>query len=191
MAYDIYTCSGFVLDSYDTSDTNKTIQLFTKDFGIISVKVIGIDKPFSKRRALVNRFTYGDFDIVHGTYGYRLTNGIAKKTIYSRSNYDVYMFLVRASNLVISFLPYKVKDENIFEVYKIFYEYVQNYILTKSEFEVLYVLFLYQILMILGYVEDTGQLILPEPDQLLVTNISEVKKTCTSAISSNSLEFVI
>jgi recombinational DNA repair protein (RecF pathway) len=98
---------------------------------------------------------------------------------------------LRISSLVISFLPYRTADEDIFMLYKNFYEYTQNHILTKAEIEVLYVLYLYQMLINLGYIKKENTFILPNPNALVTLDIAGIKKICTQAIESNSLEFVI
>jgi DNA repair protein RecO len=72
MAYAKYTTDAIVLKSFEQGEANKTIVLFTRDFGLIFAKCVGLRKNESKMRYALQDFSRASASLVRGKRGWRL-----------------------------------------------------------------------------------------------------------------------
>lgn len=72
MAYDKYTTDAIVLKSFEQGEANKTLVLFTRDFGLIFAKCVGLRKSESKMRYALQDFSRASASLIRGKRGWRL-----------------------------------------------------------------------------------------------------------------------
>ncbi len=73
MAIDKYTTESFILDSYESSEHDKTYKLFTKDFGLIFARATSVRKLESKLRGHLKVGHLSKITLVKGKEIWRIT----------------------------------------------------------------------------------------------------------------------
>lgn len=73
---------GIVVSSRIEGDSNKLINIFTENFGLISAKVQGARNLHSKLRGGAQDFCLGEFSLVHGKTGWRVVSSRADKNLF-------------------------------------------------------------------------------------------------------------
>src|SRR5690606_9783252 len=103
--YHIYTTEGLVLTSESLGDAHRKLMLFTREFGLIYVRVQGVRGHLSKLRSLTQVFSAGTFTLVRGRYGWRLINVIGDRNyFYDINNPETLSVLGRAHLLIKKFV---------------------------------------------------------------------------------------
>jgi len=77
MAYEKYTTEAIVLKSFEQGEADKTLVLFTRDFGLIFAKCAGLRKHNSKMRHALQNFSYASASLIRGKRGWRLAGATA------------------------------------------------------------------------------------------------------------------
>jgi len=72
VAYDKYTTEAIVLSSFERGEADKTLLLFTRDFGLIYAKCVGLRKSESKMRYALQDFSRASASLIRGKRGWRL-----------------------------------------------------------------------------------------------------------------------
>lgn len=115
---------GLVLGSLATGESSSLVSLFTKEMGLINARVQGSRKLASRLRSHHQKFSYGDFSLVHGKAGWKLVGakaeenffesfvGEKKKVVIAQSVFNLIKKLVDAEtesalfDIVINFLNF-------------------------------------------------------------------------------------
>ena len=100
MAYDIYTMNGIVLDVYNHKEWDKKFVFFSKEFGIINIVGIGLQRPKSKLRSYITRFCNISVDVVHGKTGYRLVRAVSNNQGFFLYKKEAYFILNKTTKLI-------------------------------------------------------------------------------------------
>jgi recombinational DNA repair protein (RecF pathway) len=73
---------GVVVSSRIEGDSNKLINIFTENFGLINAKVQGARNLQSKLRSGSQDFSLGEFSLVRGKTGWRVVSSRADKNLF-------------------------------------------------------------------------------------------------------------
>ena len=65
---------GIIIGSRIEGDSNKLVNIFTKDFGLINAKVQGARNAHSKLRSGCQDFSFGEFSLVQGRTGWKVVS---------------------------------------------------------------------------------------------------------------------
>lgn len=77
MAYEKYTTEAIVLRSFELGEADKTLVLFTRDFGLLFAKCVGLRKRESKMRYALQDFSCASASLIRGKRGWRLAGATA------------------------------------------------------------------------------------------------------------------
>jgi len=151
MAYDIYTVSGVILEIWNQGEWNKKFSFLSKEYGIIVVTAIGAQRPASKMRGYINRFSSISIDVVHGKSGYRLVrarNTSSGLVVYKKESYFI---LARVSKLLQGLLPIGAPHPESFFLFTSLCVYLQNTIVLESNADKIFYETALRLLSLLGY----------------------------------------
>lgn len=88
--YSKYHTSGIVLKSFNEGLDNKKLILFTRKFGCINVSVQSARSIHSKLRFNSQEFSFGNFSIIQGKYGWKLVGAKSSRNFFETfKNNDV------------------------------------------------------------------------------------------------------
>ena len=65
---------GIVLSGKPEGEDSRRLNLFTENFGLLSVRVQGARNIYSKLRSGSQNFSFGDFSLIHGKTGWKLVS---------------------------------------------------------------------------------------------------------------------
>lgn len=75
--YQKYHTEALVLGSFESGETDKTILLYTKDFGLVRARASAVRAEHSKMRYAVQDYSYATVSLVKGKRGWRLAGAAA------------------------------------------------------------------------------------------------------------------
>ena len=78
--YQKYHTEALVLGSYQSGETDKTILLYTKDFGMVRARASAVRAEKSKMRYSVQDYSYSMLSLVKGKRGWRLAGASCLKS---------------------------------------------------------------------------------------------------------------
>ncbi|MFA6315384.1 MAG: recombination protein O N-terminal domain-containing protein [Candidatus Paceibacterota bacterium] len=78
--YHIRTTPGFIIGSRPFGEAGKAMSIFTREFGLLNVRALGIRLEKSKLRYHAREYTFGHFSLVKGKEYWRLTGAISDST---------------------------------------------------------------------------------------------------------------
>ena len=73
---------GIVISSRIEGDSNKLVNIFTENFGLINAKVQGARNLQSKLRGGSQDFSFSEFSLVHGKAGWKVVSSRAEQNFY-------------------------------------------------------------------------------------------------------------
>ncbi len=153
MAYDIYSLDSIVLRSEPIGEWDRAFLLLTREYGLVHVKAIGIDKNGSKRKGYSVRFRRFQAHIVHGRSGYRLTSAESSQAGYYSFPLHSYIVLCRLGAIYENILPAGSGGEKVFEFFTSLFDYLSLNLITKKESEAVFISGALAIMSILGFRE--------------------------------------
>lgn len=74
MAYRIHHVEGIVLGSEESAEFDKTLVVYTREYGLVYINAKSIRRPASKRRFAVQLYARARLDLVHGKRGWILAS---------------------------------------------------------------------------------------------------------------------
>lgn len=72
MSYIVYTTEGYVLQSFPKGEESRTVYVFSREFGLLSVHAQGVRKGNAKLRFGLEPFSLLSFSFVRGRAGWRV-----------------------------------------------------------------------------------------------------------------------
>lgn len=75
--YQKYHTEALVLASYDSGEADRTIALFTRDFGLVRARAISVRAEHSRMRYATQHFSRSYVSLVRGKRGWRLAGATA------------------------------------------------------------------------------------------------------------------
>lgn len=159
---------GIVLSGRAEGADSRRAYIFTRDFGLISVKIQGARNLCSRLRAGSQDLTLGEFSLVHGKVGWRLVSARPRKNLFEvfRDQPEKLRIICNISNLIKKLIgeEAKLKNEtnhkhsNIFVVLDNFFDFLQN--AQMSEVTLAECLILMRILHGLGYMQHDPEFVM-------------------------------
>ena len=155
---------GIVVGNRIEGDSNKYIDLFSENFGLVSARVQGARNLHSKLRGGSQDFSLGEFSLVHGKNGWRLVSARTEKNFFEifRNSPNKLKIVCNILNLIkklISEEETKHSYNSVFNIISNFFDF-----LIKADEEDIVLsecLTLIRILHVLGYMRHDPELSIP------------------------------
>ncbi len=74
MSYRVYTSPGMVLKKKNSGERDVVLYILTRDLGLVAASARSTRSSKSKLRGFTEEFTYGEFSLIKGRNGWKLTN---------------------------------------------------------------------------------------------------------------------
>lgn len=78
--YQKYSTDALVLGSRESGESDRVITLYTKDFGLVRARAIGVRAENSKMRYALQNYTLSNASLVKGKRGWRMAGAVAVRT---------------------------------------------------------------------------------------------------------------
>ena len=75
--YQKYNTEALVLGSYEVGESDKTIVLYTRDFGLVRARASAVRSEYSRMRYAAQHFSRSHVSLVRGKRGWRLAGATA------------------------------------------------------------------------------------------------------------------
>lgn len=76
--YQKYHTDALILGSYESGEADRTVTLFTRDFGLVRARATSVRSEKSKMRYAVQHYTLANASLVRGKKGWRLAGATAR-----------------------------------------------------------------------------------------------------------------
>jgi DNA repair protein RecO (recombination protein O) len=152
--HQIHHTEGFVLGHRNIGEANRSITLFTRDFGLVRAAAQSIRKETSKLRFSLQDYTYTRIDLVRGRDIWRITNAEKKETSIPFREYGAQVkVFARISRLLISLCAGEEENEELYDVVSETYHALTT-LSIDEDLKTLEAVCVFKILLSLGYVPD-------------------------------------
>ncbi|KKR28240.1 MAG: repair protein RecO protein [Candidatus Woesebacteria bacterium GW2011_GWA1_39_8] len=176
---------GIVVGNRIEGDSNKYIDLFSENFGLVSARVQGARNLHSKLRGGSQDFSLGEFSLVHGKNGWRLVSARTEKNFFEifRNSPNKLKIVCNILNLIkklISEEETKHSYNSVFNIISNFFDF-----LIKADEEDIVLsecLTLIRILHVLGYMRHDPELSIPISSAEI-----EIKKLINESLKATNL----
>ncbi len=168
--YKKHHTKGIVISSKIEGDSNKRINIFTENFGLINAKVQGSRNLRSKLRSGSQDFSFGEFSLIHGKTGWRVVSARSEQNFFEvfRNSPDKIKIVGNVLNLIKKLvdeetrLNDKVGQEACDKLFVIVSNFL-NFLITakKEDVALTECLTLTRILHALGYMRHDPELLIP------------------------------
>lgn len=186
MPHHVYTTPGFIVKSSSHAEAGKFFNIFTRDLGMIGATAQGVRLNQSKLRYHSQDYVRSFFSLVRGKEVWRLTgaSGLDSSLILIEKNRRLYM---RVLSLLSRLLPGEDKNENLFETFNYFYEYLCLNDVNEDE-DIIECLTVIRILYHLGYVNTDlvlkEILLSKEINPALISSVRSMKASIVKLINN-------
>lgn len=156
MAHHIYQTDAFVLNGINTGDSNRYIDVFTREIGLVRASAQGARYEKSKLRYSLQNYTYSNVSLVRGREIWRITGALhLHNTFYDlASNNFKNILCSRVFSVLRRLLHGEEKNEYLFETMVLFVDFLKYNKFSEKELKFLESLVVLRILHNLGYVSD-------------------------------------
>lgn len=113
--YQKYQTDALVLGSRETGEADRTIALFTREFGLLQGRASAIRKEKSKMRYALQNYSFANVSLVRGKNGWRLAGAKALHAAMEADKNAVSAF-ARISELVIRLVAGEEASPHLFAV---------------------------------------------------------------------------
>ncbi len=157
MSHTIYHTEAFVMSTRNTGEADKTFNLFTKDFGVIRAKAMGIRKMESRLRYFVQDFKYIDASLVKGKTFWRLVSARPIHDLNSRKSLQT-SSRIRSLQLLAKLAPEEEPHTELFDELVTAFQFTSATHPAITDMESIEALIVLKILSALGYWGDADVL---------------------------------
>ncbi|OGI77438.1 hypothetical protein A3C57_00720 [Candidatus Nomurabacteria bacterium RIFCSPHIGHO2_02_FULL_33_12] len=178
--------NGIVLDVYNHKEWDKKFVFFSKEFGIINIVGIGLQRPKSKLRSYITRFCNISVDVVHGKTGYRLVRAVSNNQGFFLYKKEAYFILNKTTKLIQELLPIGAPHINSFLLFVSLSNYLENNIVLDSNSNKIFYKNALNLLSALGYRKEAKLV-----DETVDYNENNLIKEYVTILSENGLANVI
>ncbi len=155
MSHHIYNTKCFIIDSSPSGESDKIINIYTEDFGLIRSVAKGVREMKSKLRYSLQEATYGTVALVRGREIWRVTNASKEISLFNRGlNPSGRRALASLLKFVARFAPGEGKNSDIFEILKTVSGFVFRNHLKTEEVEIIELIARIRIMNELGYIKN-------------------------------------
>lgn len=189
MAHHVYQTDAFILKGIDIGDSNRFVDVFTRDMGLVRAAARSARYEKSKLRYSLQNYTYSDVSLVRGREIWRITGASEKHSLYYKFEKDESkMFLcAQIFSLLGRFLHGEEKNEYLFDTVISFLDFLGSRDFSEKELKNLECLVVLRILYTLGYVANnkyfTDLLSSIEFNDILLTGIGDIKERAVKEIN--------
>ncbi len=149
---------GFVIAKKDFREADQVFSVFTKDFGKIEILGKGIRKIKSKLRPGIDVFYFSEVEFIQARAHKTLTDANAfEKFKAIRNDLDKLRIAYRMGETADILIRGQEKDDNIYDLLKDCFVRLNN---CKSQCELIYLYFFWNLASILGYGMDLHNCVL-------------------------------
>ncbi len=181
MSYRVYTTRGIVLKKKNSGEQNSFLYLLTEDLGLIIASARSTRSFRSKLKGLIEEFSYGDFSLVKGKNGWRLTNVSQEGNFFFEGEDHSKKTIAQISSVIIKMIQGEVEQSDIYNcVHRAFKFLTKCETVNTQLVEIVSVL---RIMSLLGYVESGNR----------VTNLvsgCEIDQNLLNLVSENKIKLV-
>lgn len=151
----LHKTDGIILGHYDIGEADKIINIFTKDYGKISISAKGVRLQKSKLRGHINTGSHVRIVFVGGSEFLRLTDIEERDNFlhkYSDSKIGLFAY---SATLINRMIQGSDRDEDVWDLFYGFLKFLDSDTLSESP-DVLKKMFGVRLLYRLGYVAHIG-----------------------------------
>lgn len=152
---------GIVVSSKIEGDSNKRLNIFTENFGLISAKVQGARNIHSKMRVGVQDFSLSDFSLVAGKTGFKVVSVRSEKNFFEilRNSPNKLKMVSNVLNLIKKLVDEEKAQTSLFNIVLKFF----NFLVAAEDKDIALAecLTLTRILYSLGYMGHDPELVVP------------------------------
>lgn len=145
--YQKYHTEALVLGSREQGESDRTVTLFTRDFGLVRARASAIRSEKSKMRYALQNYTYANVSLVRGKNGWRAAGASAILTI--QGGPQAVAAFARISELAMRFVGVDENNEYIFQTLM---EAHEALILSPDAYPTIEIMCVARILYSLGYI---------------------------------------
>lgn len=111
--YQKYQTEGIVVGERHNGEADKTVILYTRDFGLVYARATGVRKESSKMRYALQCYSRANVSLVRGKRGWRLAGATA--LVNACADVDLVRTFARISELVLRLVAGEEENEYLFE----------------------------------------------------------------------------
>lgn len=155
---------GIIVGSCIEGDSNKRVNIFTENFGLVNARVQGSRNIHSKLRGGSQDFSFGEFSLIHGKTGWRVVSVRAEQNFFEvfRNSTNKLKIAYNILNLVkklISEEEAKNSYNSVFNIISNFFNFLA--VAKEQDIALSECLTLVRILHALGYMRHDPELSIP------------------------------
>jgi len=152
MSHHIYQTQGLILGGFNVGESNRFIQIFTKDLGLISASAQGVRELRSKLRYSLQDFSYANIDIVRGKQVWRVTNAGEIYTLkFLMDDIEKQKVFKNIVSLIKRLFTGEAQQETLFDDIVSGFMFLKNEKFSKEELHHFEIIIVLKILDNLGY----------------------------------------
>ena len=110
--YQKYHTEALVLGSYANGEADKTVVLYTRDFGLVRARATGVRTEKSRMRYAIQHYSHTHVSLIRGKRGWRLAGAIALRT--AQGDVRGVATLARVAELTMRLVQGEEKNEFLF-----------------------------------------------------------------------------
>lgn len=145
--YQKYHTEALVLGSRETGESDRTVTLFTRDFGLVRARASAIRSEKSKMRYALQNYTYANVSLVRGKNGWRAAGATALLT--AQGTPQAIAAFARIAELAMRFVGVDENNEYIFLTLMEAHEALND---TPDAYPTIEIMCVARILYSLGYI---------------------------------------
>lgn len=159
--YSKHHTKGIIVGSCIEGDSNRRVNIFTQNFGLVSAKVQGARNIHSKLRGGCQDFSFGEFSLVHGKAGWKMVSARSHNNFFElfRNSPAKLKIAGNILNLIKKLISEEEAHTPLFSVVSNFL----NFLITAEEKDIALseCLTLLRVLHILGFMRHEPELAIP------------------------------
>ncbi len=113
--YQKYQTDAIVLAAHERGEADKTLALYTRDFGLVRARATSVRSEKSKMRYALQPYSRANVALVRGKSGWRAAGATASMTAAGKDATGISAF-ARVSELVVKLVHGEDHDEYLFDV---------------------------------------------------------------------------
>lgn len=151
MPYHIYTTSAYIIEARAISEANKSYTLFTRDFGIIYARAVGIRKGTSKLKYTLFPYTPLAVSFIRTKSSWQIIDASGEEE-HKEKNFPVMCINARINLLLKRFLGQEESHEQLYDDLSDAFLFLSREALSERELKLMEILLVYILLSHLGYI---------------------------------------
>ena len=191
MSYHLYHTPALVLGGTATGEGSRTVELFTRELGLILARAQGVRLARSKLRYHLTDFSYADAWLVRGREVWRLANSVSRANLFSAlaGQETARAILARAALLLRRLLPPEEKHEKLFDAVVSCSVLLQSRACAEKELRDIEILLALRILFHMGYLGEPREFLEVAAGESFgvfeISSVAPLRRQLVSVINSS------